>query len=66
MRNLGRVGVPVLFDWKEFSGASIFWFVFVAMDKNEQAQEWEKTQKIMKNRCLNNESILLRLTLRFS
>ena len=41
MRNLGRVGVPVLFDWKEFSGTSIFWFVFVAMDKNEQTENEE-------------------------
>ncbi len=32
-----REGVPLLFDWKEFSGTSIFWFVFVAIDKNEQS-----------------------------
>ena len=30
---------PVLFERSEFSGASIFWFVFVANDKNEQGQE---------------------------
>ena len=30
------MGVPVLFDQREFSGTSIFWFVFVAIDKNEQ------------------------------
>ena len=54
---MGGWPAPVLFERSEFSGASIFWFVFVAIDKNEQAPRVEDSM------CNNIMDVMLEIVM---